>query len=86
MIYLGYYERRGKAKIKINENVSIPKNTWGTHAYMLQNDGIKIMYDNLQEIRSHIDVQIDRDIVPKMYTYCISPALCTQSGIKSDIQ
>lgn len=86
MIYLGYYERSGKSKVRVNEEVSIPKNTWGTHAYMLQNDGIKIMYDNLQEIKSHIDVQIDRDIVPKMYTYCITPALCTQSGIKSDIK
>lgn len=86
MLYLGYYERTGKSKVKINESVSIPKHTWGTHAYMVQNDGIKIMHNNLQEIKSHIDVQIDRDIVPKMYTYCIAPALCTQSGIKSDIK
>lgn len=86
MLYLGYYERSGKGKLKISENVSIPKNTWGTHAYMLQGDGIRIMYDNLQTIRSHVDVQITEDIVPKMYTYCINPAICNQSGIKSDIQ
>lgn len=86
MLYLGYYERTGAAKVQVSENVTIPKNTWGTHAYILQNEGIKIMYDNLQTIRSHIDVQISEDIVPKMYTYCISPALCYQSGIKSDIK
>lgn len=86
MLYLGYYERTGAAKVQVSENVTIPKNTWGTHAYMVQNDGIEIMYDNLQSIRSHIDVQISEDIVPKMYTYCISPAICYQSGIKSDIQ
>ncbi|MFI5404920.1 MAG: glycosyltransferase family 25 protein [Nitrososphaerales archaeon] len=86
MIYLGYYERYGHSKIAISKNVSIPKNTWGTHAYMLQGSGIKMMYDNLQEIKSHIDVQIDTDIVPKIYTYCITPALCRQSGIKSDIK
>lgn len=86
MLYMGYYERSGKAKVQVSENITIPKNTWGTHAYMVQNDGIKIMYDNLQTIRSHIDVQISEDIVPKMYTYCISPAICFQSGIKSDIK
>lgn len=86
MLYLGYYERTGAAKVKVTDNVTIPKNTWGTHAYMLQNEGIKIMYDNLQTIRSHIDVQISEDIVSKMYTYCISPAICNQSGIKSDIK
>lgn len=86
MLYLGYYERTGAAKVQVSENVTIPKNTWGTHAYMVQNKGIKIMYDNLQTIRSHIDVQITEDIVPKMYSYCISPAICYQSGIKSDIQ
>lgn len=86
LLYLGYYERTGAAKIKVSENITIPKNTWGTHAYMVQNDGIKIIYDNLQTIRSHIDVQISEDIVQKMYTYCISPAICHQSGIKSDIK
>lgn len=86
MLYLGYYERTGEGKLKVSENITIPKNTWGTHAYMLQNDGIKIMYDNLQEIKTHIDIQIGSDIVPKMYTYCIYPALCHQSGIKSDIK
>lgn len=86
MLYLGYYERYGASKIQVSENVSIPKNTWGTHAYMLQNEGIKIMYDNLQTIRTHIDVQISEDIMPKMYTYCINPAICHQSGIKSDIK
>lgn len=86
LLYLGYYERSGAAKIQVNELITIPKNTWGTHAYMVQNEGIKIMYDNLQTIRSHIDVQISEDIVPKMYTYCISPAICHQSGIKSDIK
>lgn len=86
MLYLGYYERSGQAKIQVSENVTIPKDTWGTHAYMVQNGGIKILYDNLQEIKSHIDVQISQDVVQKMYTYCISPALCYQSGIKSDIK
>lgn len=86
MLYLGYYERTGKGKIQVSENITIPKNTWGTHAYMVQNNGIKIMYDNLQTIRTHIDIQINEDIVPKMYSYCISPAICHQSGIKSDIK
>ncbi len=86
LLYLGYYERTGQSKLQVTENISIPKNTWGTHAYMVQNDGIKIMYDNLQNIKTHIDVQINNDIVPKLYTYCISPALCRQSGIKSDIK
>lgn len=86
MIYLGYYERTGHSKVKITDKVSIPKNTWGTHAYMLQGDGIRIMYEGLQEIKTHIDVQIDTEIVPKMYTYCITPSLCRQSGIKSDIK
>lgn len=86
LLYLGYYERSGQSKLMVTENISIPKNTWGTHAYMLQNDGIKIMYENLQEIKSHIDVQISSEIVPKLYTYCITPAICYQSGIKSDIK
>lgn len=86
LLYLGYYERTGQAKIQVSENITIPKNTWGTHAYMVQGDGIKILYDNLQTIRTHIDIQIGEDIVPKMYTYCISPAICHQSGIKSDIK
>lgn len=86
MLYMGYYERTGQRKIQVSENVTIPKNTWGTHAYMVQNEGIKILYDNLQKLRCHIDVQISEDIVPKMYTYCIYPALCHQSGIKSDIK
>lgn len=86
LLYLGYYERTGQAKIQVSENITIPKNTWGTHAYMVQGDGIKIMYENLQTIRTHIDIQIGEDIVPKMYTYCISPAICHQSGIKSDIK
>lgn len=86
LLYMGYYERTGTAKIQVSENITIPKNTWGTHAYMVQGDGIKIMYDNLQTIRSHIDVQISEEIVPKMYTYCINPAICHQSGIKSDIK
>lgn len=86
MLYLGYYERTGQGKIQVSENITIPKNTWGTHAYMVQNEGIKIMYENLQEIKTHVDIQIGRDIVPKMYTYCISPAICNQSGIKSDIK
>lgn len=86
LLYLGYYERSGEAKVQVSQNITIPKNTWGTHAYMVQNDGIKIMYDNLQTIRSHIDVQISEDIVPKLYTYCVSPAICRQSGIKSDIK
>src|SRR3990167_5252876 len=79
LLYLGYYERSGNGKIKVNDNITIPKNTWGTHAYMIQNDGIKIMYDNLQEIKTHIDIQIGEHIVPKMYTYCIYPAICNQS-------
>lgn len=86
LLYLGYYERTGQAKLQVSENITIPKNTWGTHAYMVQNGGIKLMYDNLQTIRTHIDIQIGEDIVPKMYTYCISPAICHQSGIKSDIK
>lgn len=86
MLYMGYYERSGKAKLQVSENITIPRNTWGTHAYMLQGDGIKIMYDNLQEINSHIDVQISEKIASKMYTYCITPAICYQSGIKSDIK
>jgi GR25 family glycosyltransferase involved in LPS biosynthesis len=86
MLYLGYYERSGAAKIQVSENITIPKNTWGTHAYMLKGEGIKIMYDNLQTIRSHIDVQMSEYIVPKMYAYCVSPALVHQSSIKSDIK
>mgnify|MGYP001612834665 CR=1 FL=1 len=86
LLYLGYYERSGRSKIQVTDNIAIPKNTWGTHAYMLQNEGIKIMFENLQTIKSHIDVQISESIVPKLYTYCISPALCQQSGIKSDIK
>lgn len=86
LLYLGYYERTGQAKIQVSENITIPKNTWGTHAYMVQNEGIKLMYDNLQTIRTHIDIQIGEDILPKIYTYCISPAICNQSGIKSDIK
>lgn len=86
LLYLGYYERSGEAKVQVSQNITIPKNTWGTHAYMVQGDGIKKMYDNLQTIRSHIDVQISEDIVPKLYTYCVSPAICRQSGIKSDIK
>lgn len=86
LLYLGYYERSGEAKVQVSQNITIPKNTWGTHAYMVQGSGIKKMYDNLQTIRSHIDVQISEDIVPKLYTYCVSPALCRQSGIKSDIK
>ena len=86
MLYLGYYERTGQAKVQVSENITIPKNTWGTHAYMVQNEGIKILYDNLQKLRCHIDVQISEDIAHKMYTYCINPAICHQSGIKSDIK
>ena len=86
LLYMGYYERTGRGKIQVSDNITIPKNTWGTHAYMVQNEGIKIMFENLQTIRSHIDVQISEDIVQKMYTYCISPAICHQSGIKSDIK
>lgn len=85
-LYLGYYERTGQPKIKVSENVTIPKNTWGTHGYMVQGDGIRIMFEALQVFRCHVDIQITEDIVPKMYTYCISPALCHQSGIKSDIK
>lgn len=86
MLYLGYYERSGKGKVQVSENITIPKNTWGTHAYIVQNRGIQIMYENLQTIRTHIDIQITEDIAHKMYTYCVSPAVCHQSGIKSDIQ
>lgn len=86
MLYLGYYERSGGPKIQISENITIPRDTWGTHAYILRNEGIKIMYDNLQVIKSHIDVQISHEIVPKMYTYCVYPSLVNQSGIKSDIK
>lgn len=86
MLYLGYYERSGGPKIQISENITIPRDTWGTHAYILRNEGIKIMYNNLQVIKSHIDVQISHEIVPKMYTYCVYPSLVNQSGIKSDIK
>lgn len=86
LLYLGYYERTGSGKVQVSQNITIPKNTWGTHAYMVQGDGIKKMYDNLQTIRTHIDIQITEDIAPKLYTYCISPAICHQSGIKSDIK
>lgn len=86
LLYLGYYERSGTGKVQVSQTITIPKNTWGTHAYMVQNDGIKILFDNLQTIRSHIDVQISEQIIDKLYTYCISPAVCHQSGIKSDIK
>jgi len=86
MLYLGYYERSGHSKLQVSEHIAIPKDTWGTHAYMLQGEGIKIMYDNLQEIKSHVDVQISQTIVQKMYTYCVSPAICFQSGMKSNIK
>lgn len=86
LLYMGYYERAGKAKIQVSENITIPKNTWGTHAYMVQNEGVQIMFDNLQTIKTHIDVQISEQIASKLYTYCISPAICYQSGIKSDIK
>lgn len=86
MLYLGYYERLGGSKIRVSENITIPKDTWGTHAYIVRGDGIKIMHDNLQVIKTHIDIQISREIAPKMYTYCVYPALCNQSGIKSDIK
>lgn len=86
MLYLGYYERSGSGKVQVSENVTIPKNTWGTHAYMLRGEGINIMYENLQTIKSHIDVQISEQIIHKLYAYCISPAVCHQSGIKSDIK
>jgi len=86
MLYLGYYERTGSSKIRLSENITLPKDTWGTHAYIVRGDGIKIMYNNLQIIKTHIDIQISREIAPKMYTYCIHPALCNQSGIKSDIK
>lgn len=86
MLYLGYYERSGKGKIQVSEHLSIPKNTWGTHAYIVRDQGIRIMYNNLQTIKSHIDVQISEHIIPKLYAYCITPAICYQSGIKSDIK
>lgn len=85
LLYLGYYERYNKAKLQVSENITIPKNSWGTHAYMVQNEGIQMMFDNLQTIHAHLDVQIDERIVPKMYTYCVFPAICNQSGMKSDI-
>lgn len=86
LLYLGYYERTGSHKIRVSKNIVIPKNTWGTHAYMVQNNGIKIIYDNLQEIKTHIDIQISEHISPKLFTYCIYPSICNQSGIKSDIK
>lgn len=88
LLYLGYYERLGRNgfKIQIEENVVIPKDTWGTHGFMIQNDGIKKMWEKLKTIKTHIDVQISQDIVPSLYTYCIYPALCHQSGSKSDIK
>lgn len=88
LLYLGYYERLGQDgfKIRISENVVIPKDTWGTHGFMVQNEGIKKMWEKLKVIKTHIDVQISQEIVPDLYTYCLYPALCRQSGIKSDIQ
>lgn len=86
LLYLGYYERNGVCKVQVSQNIVIPNNTWGTHAYIVRKDGIRKMYNNLQTIRTHIDVQISEDIVPKLYTYCVSPAVCHQSGIKSDIK
>lgn len=88
LFMLGYYEQLGKEtyKLKYSENLVIPKSTWGTHGYIVRKEGIKIMYDNLQTIKTHIDIQISNDIAPKLYTYCAYPALCHQSGIKSDIK
>lgn len=85
LLYLGYYER-GESKLKIANNICVPKCTWGTHGYMVQNAGIIKMFDGLQEIKGHIDIQIDNQLVKDIYTYCFSPALCFQSGIKSDIK
>lgn len=88
LFMLGYYERLGEKgyKIKISDNIVIPRSTWGTHGYIVRGEGIKKMWEGLQVIKTHIDVQISTDIVPKMYTYCAYPALCHQSGIKSDIK
>lgn len=88
LFMLGYYERLGDKgyKIKISDNIVIPRSTWGTHGYIVRREGIKKMWEGLQVIKTHIDVQISTDIVPKTYTYCAYPALCHQSGIKSDIK
>lgn len=87
LFMLGYYERLENGhKTMISENIVIPHSTWGTHGYIVRNEGIKIMWENLKTIHTHIDVQISNKIISKLYTYCAYPALVHQIGVKSDIQ
>ena len=87
LVYLGYTERNGHLtyKEKLSDNITIPNDPWGTQAYMVQGDGIRILYENLQEIKDHIDIQISRHISDKIKVYEIFPSLCPQSGAESDI-
>jgi GR25 family glycosyltransferase involved in LPS biosynthesis len=87
LVYLGYTERYGlhTYKSRIAESITIPNDPWGTQAYMLQGAGIRIMYENLKEIRDHIDIQMSRYICNKLKAYEIFPTLCPQSGAQSDI-
>lgn len=87
LLYLGYTERFGVYSFKesINDYVKIPNDPWGTQAYMVQNEGIQKLYDNLKEIKDHIDIQISRTIHPMLKVYEMFPCVCPQSGSNSDI-
>lgn len=85
ILYMGYYERNPGYKTKINEDIVIQRDIWGTHAFMVQNDGIRKIWDKLKTIKAHIDVQLSQYINKDLYTYCVYPSLCSQSGVKSDI-
>ena len=87
LVYLGYTEREGinTYKKRLSENITLPNDPWGTQAYMVQNDGISILFEHMKEIKDHLDIQMSRHIIPQMAAYEIFPSLCPQSGMKSDI-
>ncbi len=87
LVYLGYTERYGENTFKkrVSDSIVIPNDPWGTQAYIVQNEGIRILYENLQHIKDHIDIQISRYINPKLKVYELYPSLCPQSGAESDI-
>ncbi len=86
-VYLGYTERNGMYtyKNKFSPNLAIPNDPWGTQAYMVQGDAIKMIYDHLQSLNDHVDIQLSREIMPKLKAFELFPPLCPQSGSSSDI-
>jgi len=86
-LILGYVERKAHwdFKQKLNDYVVIPNDPIGTHAYMIQGEGLQKVYAGLQTIHNHIDYQYARMILPQMKAYAMYPAVCTQGGFASDV-